>query len=260
MILNAKMKEELKMNSRGCIVIPCHLASKRFPGKALAKGYKTEDALLKQTYNLIKNNIKNYDLYVLTDTKDIIDYCEKNNLSYVISGKANNGTERLCSVLNKLDYEYYCIWQVDYPYFSDQDLYTIQIVLDDYKNLVTLNINELTTFYYKKEKEKPYKNDKNDVKCLMCLDKSRGNYISNFVRYNLMSQELDYIHIGIYIYGREVLFKYNFSTMIFEKEKNCFYNNWDSLEQKGFLRLGYLFRGIELTNAVSINTLEDLLK
>jgi 3-deoxy-manno-octulosonate cytidylyltransferase (CMP-KDO synthetase) len=89
------------------IVIPARYASKRFPGKPLAKIAGVE--MLKRVWKIASLVKKKYpDTYavVATDDNRIKSFCEQNNINYVMTAEScRTGTERTAEALQKIDFE-----------------------------------------------------------------------------------------------------------------------------------------------------------
>lgn len=87
------------------IVIPARFASKRFPGKPLAKIAGVE--MLKRVWDittLVKKTHPDTYAVVATDDDRIKSFCEQNNINYVMTSEScRTGTERTAEALTKID-------------------------------------------------------------------------------------------------------------------------------------------------------------
>ena len=114
-----------------CAIIPARYHSKRLPGKPLLKINKSEILLL--TYNRVKKNIKEDDIYVFTDSKKVSDNLKKKIKNILlIKGNFKNGTERASFGIKKIKNKYSAalIVSCDNPYI---DKVAIRKTLDAYK-------------------------------------------------------------------------------------------------------------------------------
>lgn len=112
-------------------LIPCRLNSKRLPGKALLEidglpiiVHTAKRALLSKTLS---------EVYVCTDSKEIIKVCKKNNIKTIkTSSNFTNGTERIASVVNKFNCKLIIDIQGDEPLINPN--YIDQVVKFHLKN------------------------------------------------------------------------------------------------------------------------------
>ena len=83
------------------VIIPARLGSKRLPGKPLKEiNGKT---LIQRVVNQAKKS-KAESVYVATDSKDIIDHCNENQIEAILTSKNHQtGSDRLAEACNLLN-------------------------------------------------------------------------------------------------------------------------------------------------------------
>lgn len=111
------------------IIIPARYASKRFPGKPLAKllGKEVLGHVIDRA-NATAQKIKNIDVVVATDDERISAYCETINIKCVMtSTDLNTGTDRVLAAANLLNPRPSIIvnLQGDAPFIYDDMIYAV---------------------------------------------------------------------------------------------------------------------------------------
>ena len=155
-------------------LIPCRLNSKRLPGKALLEidglpmiVHTAKRAMLSKSLN---------EVYVCTDSKDIISTCKKFDIKTIkTSSKFNNGTERIASVSNKFRCNLIVDIQGDEPLINpnyidlvvkahlnnknkpDIIIPTIEVPYDSNKSIVKVVYSKSNRILYLTRANVPYK-------------------------------------------------------------------------------------------------------
>lgn len=211
------------------IVIPARLQSTRFPNKMLCK--LNDKTLIETVFEKCQET--GIPTYVLTDSdmiKDVIgDQC-------IITGNADNGTERCALASDYLNYQHFINVQGDMPDISKEIIFAVSDCLD--------NDNDVVTAYT--EMNIDQRRDPNSVKII-----HNGKHANWFCRASL---EYGDHHLGIYGYKNSVLSSY----MDLKKHKE---EEIEKLEQLRWLQNGFKIGVTKVEfNGIEINTKEDLLK
>ena len=120
-------EKELPLKILG--VIPARYKSSRFEGKPLVK--INGIPMLKRTYDQAIQSKQLDRLIVATDDKRIVDYCESENISVMItSNECLTGTDRISEVAKSMDYDLYINIQGDEPVI-DPD--SINEIIEEFK-------------------------------------------------------------------------------------------------------------------------------
>ena len=103
------------------LVIPARYKSTRFPGKPLVMiNGKT---MIQRVYEQCLQSIPNEKIYVATEDKRILEYCNENGIQCVItSDKCLTGTDRVGEVAKLIDADFYINVQGDEPIFNPKDI------------------------------------------------------------------------------------------------------------------------------------------
>jgi len=213
------------------ILIPARLESERYPNKMLVDiGGKS---LIKHVYDKCKET--GIDTYVITDSEEIAKEVEYS----IITGKADNGTERCCKTmkgfydLNMILYDYFINVQGDMIDITENMIRSAHSKLDKYL---------VSTIFTDMPGDKLQ--DKNTVKMI-----SNGDEAHWFCRASL---EYGYHHLGVYGYTKEAANLYIDSVQYSAEKK-------EKLEQLRWIQNGVRI-GAEYVpdNCIEINTPEDL--
>ena len=86
------------------IIIPARMKSVRFPRKPLAKIGQLP--MIHHVYNRAVEAELNIPIYVATDSTDILDYCNSQNIQTVHTGNHSTGTDRVFEAAQKIGFEY----------------------------------------------------------------------------------------------------------------------------------------------------------
>jgi 3-deoxy-manno-octulosonate cytidylyltransferase (CMP-KDO synthetase) len=225
--------------------IPSRYGSTRLAAKSLAKiDGKT---MVERVFSNVKKSRKLDDVIILTDDKRIADVIDSFNGRFEMTSKdCNSGTDRIISVLDKIDCDIAVNIQGDEPLVHSEDIDKLVSVFED-ENV------DIATLIRKIDK-KEHINNSNVVKVVLDKD-NNGIYFSRanipFNRDNIDGIQY-YQHIGIYAYRKEILKKFNdMESKILE--------NIEKLEQLRFLENGYKIRTVETENVyISVDVKDDL--
>ena len=235
------------------ILIPARFDSTRFPGKVLKKIHGKE--ILKHVVDRVSPVVGEENIKVLTDSKIVFDrVSEWSGVGVMMtSPECVSGTERIVSVLSKIEAENIINVQADEPLVSPE---LVSGIID----ALTENHYEIVTPVSGCDDEEDI-NNPNVVKVVRDVN----NFALYFSRYPIpfdrnpvgsqITDTCKYLkHIGVYGFKRSVLERYKdlpFS-MLEEKEK---------LEQLRFLEAGYRIYTVDTDyHAIGVDTPEDLVK
>ena len=207
------------------ILIPARYQSSRYPGKMLAE--VNGKPLIKHVFDIC--NQTDHHVIVLTDHEDIA----KQVPNFVMTGEADNGTERCCDAIQGMGFGQYVNVQGDMP-----DITPAMIE----RCIEHLSKYSVTTLYTTMPKEK--QNDPNTVKMIRAKDQALwfGRGMTGYGDW----------HLGIYGYSATALRMYK-KLEIPEEE------HIEKLEQLRWLKNGWQIGCLNVNfNGVEINTPEDL--
>ena len=207
------------------ILIPARYQSSRYPGKMLAE--VNGKPLIRHVFDIC--NQTDHHVMVLTDHEDIA----KQVPNFVMTGEADNGTERCCDAIQGMGFSQYVNVQGDMP-----DITSAMIE----KCIEHLSKYSVTTLYTTMPKEK--QNDPNTVK--MIIEKDQALWFGRG-----MTGYGDW-HLGIYGYTATALRMYK--KLEIPDEEHI-----EKLEQLRWLKNGWQIGCLNVNfNGVEINTPEDL--
>ena len=207
------------------ILIPARYQSSRYPGKMLAE--VNGKPLIKHVFDIC--NQTDHHVIVLTDHEDIA----KQVPNFVMTGKADNGTERCCDAIQGMGFGQYVNVQGDMP-----DITPAMIE----RCIEHLSKYSVTTLYTTMPKEK--QNDPNTVKMIRAKDQALwfGRGMTGYGDW----------HLGIYGYSATALRMYK--KLEIPDEEHI-----EKLEQLRWLKNGWQIGCLNVNfNGVEINTPEDL--
>jgi len=122
------------MRNKKIIVIPARMNSTRLPGKPLIKiGEKTilERVYLKCLKVMDKNNV-----YVATESKEIVHFCKLKKIKCINTGKAKTALDRIGKFSDFVDADIYINVQGDEPIINLKDIRKIVNLKSFYKDKV----------------------------------------------------------------------------------------------------------------------------
>ena len=207
------------------ILIPARYQSSRYPGKMLAE--VNGKPLIRHVFDIC--NQTDHHVMVLTDHEDIA----KQVPNFVMTGEADNGTERCCDAIQGMGFGQYVNVQGDMP-----DITPAMIE----KCIEHLSKYSVTTLYTTMPKEK--QNDPNTVKMIRAKDQALwfGRGMTGYGDW----------HLGIYGYTATALSMYK--KLEIPDEEHI-----EKLEQLRWLKNGWQIGCLNVNfNGVEINTPEDL--
>lgn len=207
------------------ILIPARYQSSRYPGKMLAE--VNGKPLIKHVFDIC--NQTDHHVMVLTDHEDIA----KQVPNFVMTGEADNGTERCCDAIQGMGFGQYVNVQGDMP-----DITPAMIE----RCIEHLSKYSVTTLYTTMPKEK--QNDPNTVKMIRAKDQALwfGRGMTGYGDW----------HLGIYGYSATALRMYK--KLEIPNEEHI-----EKLEQLRWLKNGWQIGCLNVNfNGVEINTPEDL--
>ena len=207
------------------ILIPARYQSSRYPGKMLAE--VNGKPLIRHVFDIC--NQTDHHVIVLTDHADIA----KQVPNFVMTGEADNGTERCCDAIQGMGFSQYVNVQGDMP-----DITPAMIE----KCIEHLSKYSVTTLYTTMPKEK--QNDPNTVKMIRAKDQALwfGRDMTGYGDW----------HLGIYGYTATALSMYK--KLEIPDEEHI-----EKLEQLRWLKNGWQIGCLNVNfNGVEINTPEDL--
>ena len=207
------------------ILIPARYQSSRYPGKMLAE--VNGKPLIRHVFDIC--NQTDHHVMVLTDHEDIA----KQVPNFVMTGEADNGTERCCDAIQGMGFGQYVNVQGDMP-----DITPAMIE----KCIEHLSKYSVTTLYTTMPKEK--QNDPNTVKMIRAKDQALwfGRGMTGYGDW----------HLGIYGYTATALRMYK--KLEIPDEEHI-----EKLEQLRWLKNGWQIGCLNVNfNGVEINTPEDL--
>lgn len=182
------------------ILIPTRINSKRLPAKALLEIEKIP--IIIHTYKRAKLSKLADDVFVCTDSLEIIKICKKFSANYIkTSSKHNNGTERIGEAANKLKLKAKDLIidvQGDEPLINPKDIdKTIFFFMKNKFDIVVPNIR------FK------FKNNMNVVK-LIINDKKRILWMSRSDIPYGFNEKVSYFnkHLSIIVFNRKSLIAY----------------------------------------------------
>lgn len=232
------------------IVIPARMASTRLPGKMLKLlgGKPVVQHVIERALKV--RNCQS--VYVVTDSNEIVQLASSLGITGLLtSPECRSGTERIVSVLNKLDGDWIFNVQGDEPFV---DVALIESMIDCSANT---SADILTPVYSLKTIEEVL--NPNVVKVVRnCNDfalyfsRSPIPFVRDVPQEEWLQKTTFWGHLGIYGYRRSVLETYvNLPVSPLEQA--------ESLEQLRFLSNGFRILTLEAQGrSVAIDTQEDL--
>jgi 3-deoxy-manno-octulosonate cytidylyltransferase (CMP-KDO synthetase) len=107
----------------GAIVIPARFNSSRFPGKPLAKILGKE--MILHVIDRCREAQLALPIIVATDSRDILKLVSSYGCNVELTGEHRSGTDRICEVNSRLDFDYVINVQGDEPIFFPPDIQII---------------------------------------------------------------------------------------------------------------------------------------
>ncbi len=182
------------MSYKTTILIPSRIESQRLPGKAL-KLINQLPMVIYCAKNAIETGL---DVYVCTDSKDIISACNYYSVKSIETVPCDTGTDRINKAVESIETDYIINLQGDEPMINSNYLSKVISMIpmlskDNNRNSI---INAVEYSNYKNA------NDFNNVKCALCKNLSEIKYFSRFpIASGIEEQDKKKIYIkqlGIY--------------------------------------------------------------
>ncbi len=234
------------------IAIPARIASSRLPGKMLRNlGGKPVIQHVIERVKLVKNC---NEICVVTDSQDIVRLAESLDVKgYLTAPECHSGTERIVSVLDKMQGDWIFNVQGDEPFVE------ISLIEALIEKTQSIDAPILTPVYALKSMEEV--NNPNIVKVVLdnknyalYFSRSPIPYARDVAKDDWLRKCKYWGHLGIYGYRREIL-------EVYKNLENSYLESTESLEQLKFLSNGYRIATHEASGrSVAIDTLEDLIK
>ena len=226
-------------------VIPARLDSQRLPGKVLRK--IIDRAMLHHVYERTRRSSLLDELYVATDSDEVLQYCQNNNLRAIRTKQHASGSDRLHEVMERTDGDVYANIQGDEPTVrTDHINRLLRPILEGRGEITTLKVAIDAA-------------SAEDPNCVKVITDRMGQaiYFSRLpIPCNRDAQEniRYYKHIGIYAFTRSAL-------ALFYSLERSFLEKAEKLEQLRLLENGITMLVEETPyDTVGVDTEEDLAK
>lgn len=228
-------------------IIPARYNSTRFPRKLVYK--LLGKPIIINVYNNIKAIKKIDDVIIATDSKEIIDICNKNDAKAVMTSDSHiSGTSRIIEVAKYNDCDIVINVQGDEPLIDETVLNPLIDCFDD-KNL------DIATLKTKISDDSHLIKDENAVKVVTDINDYAMYFSRATIPHRRIDQNIDvtyYKHIGVYAFRKEALLK-------IENLEECDYEHIEKLEQLRWLYNGMKIKVLETDKFLhGVDTLEDL--
>jgi 3-deoxy-manno-octulosonate cytidylyltransferase (CMP-KDO synthetase) len=102
------------------ILIPSRMKSSRFPGKPLT--LICGKPMLMHVIERCSETVPLSEIYVITESLEIVDFCIKNQFNYILTKEHATGTDRLAEANRILKLDYVINVQGDEPLFNPRDI------------------------------------------------------------------------------------------------------------------------------------------
>ena len=228
-------------------IIPARYESTRFPKKLTYE--LLGKPIIIAVYDKVKAAKKIDDCIIATDSKEIMELCEKNNAKAVMtSSHHTSGTSRIIEVAKKIDSDIIINVQGDEPLIDESVLNPVIDAFDD-------NNVDIATLKTKINDDSSLIKDENAVKVVTDINDYAMYFSRAAIPYKRFDQDITpkyYKHIGIYAFRKDVLLKT-------EKLEECHYESVEKLEQLRWLYNGMKIKVLETKKFIhGIDTKEDL--
>jgi 3-deoxy-manno-octulosonate cytidylyltransferase (CMP-KDO synthetase) len=227
------------------VVIPARYASSRLPGKPLVK--ISGVPMIERTWRQCIKACEPDDVIVATDDNRIMDYCKQiGAISVMTPESCTTGTDRIASLLNQYDVDYFINVQGDEPVLNPDDLLAI---IDETK----LGKHDVINGFAEIIDESLYRSssviklvcDQNHMLMYMSRAPIPSNKSFEFVR--------SWRQIGIYSFSRKALDTFSFYT-----EKTPV-EDIEDIEILRFLELGIPVKMIPMSNqSIAVDNESDI--
>lgn len=116
------------------IVIPARMKSFRLPGKPLIK--INGITVLERVYIKCKKVHEEKNIFIATESKEIVEFCKKKNFNFINTGKADTALDRIGQFSYFVDADIYINVQGDEPLINISDVKKMINISSKYKNAV----------------------------------------------------------------------------------------------------------------------------
>lgn len=187
--------KNIKQRKKVVGVIPARFDSQRLPGKVLRQ--IAGKAMVQWVYENAGKSPLLDELFVATDSQEVLAYCQEHRLAVIITGKHPSGSDRLHEVMERTDGDVYVNIQGDEPTLLPEHL---ELLLHP----ILAGDIEVSTLMVEINGEAA--RDPNQVKVISDIH-GRALYFSRSpIPYNRDGGKIKYYkHIGIYAYTRAAL-------------------------------------------------------
>lgn len=229
---------------KSIIFIPVRMDSTRLPGKPLK--LINGVPMVRRVYDqCIKSNAT--DVYVITDSLEICEYCHRNDITYVLTEECNSGTERIAKYVKNttndlFDIDLFINVQGDEPFINPADINSLIDIFDEDTEVITL-YTDLES------------NERFDRNCVKLIDSITNNSILGFTRSPIANYPNEvYKHVGIYGFSKKTIFK--ISNL--EPTEN---SKIETLEQHTWIENQIHIKGVYTNNvSIGVDTISDLIE
>lgn len=233
------------MKSKTTIFIPARMESTRFPGKPLAP-INGIPMIVYCARNAIETGL---DVYVCTDSKEIVSVCDLYNVSSILTPECNTGTDRISYAVDNLETDYVINLQGDEPLINSQSIKLLINRLGDLK----IDSEEIITGISYVNSEQAF--DPNIVKCALIKKDFTIQYFSRKPLLNFPEGKdtLSYIkQLGLYGMTKKTLKEFA-SLAQGDLEKS------EKVELLRWLEYGNKIKGCIIDQkTISVDTPQDL--
>jgi 3-deoxy-manno-octulosonate cytidylyltransferase (CMP-KDO synthetase) len=236
-------------------IIPARYSSTRFPGKPLAE--ISGKTMIERVYTRAAGSKLLSGLYAATDDKRIFDHViDFGGKAIMTSPDHVSGTDRIREAAEKIKCSIVVNIQGDEPLIDSADIdNAVKALLDDRK----LNVSTLICRIKSEDELK----DVNVVKVVVDKNLNALYFSRNFIPYDMKNNNtgkfntggnLYYKHIGIYVYRKSFLMK-------FDRMEGSVLEKTEQLEQLRILENGEKIKTVITGNEyAAVDTFEDIKK
>ena len=189
------------MKNKITILIPARMSSTRFPGKPLAP-INGIPMVVYCARNALETGLE---VYVCTDSKEIVSVCSLYDVPSILTPEFNTGTDRIAYAAKNLDSEYIINLQGDEPLINPESL---KILIDKLDNSDSSSKEIMSGISYVNSEEAF---DPNIVKCALVQKNSSIQYFSRkpLLNYPEGKKAFSYIkQLGLYGMTKKTLLEF----------------------------------------------------
>ena len=230
-------------------LIPARLNSTRLE-KKLIKNLKGIPLIVRTYLNICSTKLFD-EVYVVTDSDEIINILKEFNIKFLKSKKDHNtGTDRIAEFSNKFKNDIIINVQGDEPFVLKEDLLRI---INKFKSDMQNKINVISLMT-KLNSEEEIANP-NNVKVVVDRNNNSLLFSRSIIPFNRVENDINYYkHIGIYAFRNAFLNK-------FKKFKQTNLELSEMIEALRIIEHGYNIHMVEIDHEqISIDTIDDFNK